>query len=296
MTTLEENINEIQTYKNRKVIVGWSCESGMGVNSFLNAAAVESARRGVKTVLVELDLLHASTSISLGMSHHTRNLESWITKSKESGENRAIRDYLVNSKIWMQDMAATNPGLEAAVSELPQDLYLLAPSQFLDRFQAHAHSMTKDTPYFIIEQLVDLGFEAIYMDIPSEILMPVTGTSMKLATDLLVFVDGHVAHSIYTNQTIKRIIGDHRGLKVMLNRAGTLGPGIEKLLGQPIWKTIPDDPTLSEKSLDLVPGGSDKYNAVVNDFCDAMGYKKKKKQATEPAGSRKGFLKLFSKS
>ncbi|MET1174601.1 hypothetical protein [Paenibacillus amylolyticus] len=300
MTTemMDDTVNISFAKTNNKVIVGWSCESGMGVNTFLNAAAVESARRGVKTALVELDVLHASTSISLGMSHRTRNLETWLAKSKESSKLRDIRDYLVNSKLWMQDMASSHPGLESVISELPEDLYLFAPSQFMDRFQAHSLPMSKDMPYFIIEQLSELGFEAIYLDIPSEMLMPVTGVSLKLASELLIFVDGHVAHSVYTGQEIKRMLsnnGDQRGLKIILNRAPGLAPAVEKILGQPVWKSLPDDPTITEKSLDLIPGGGDKYNSVVNSFVDTIGFKKKKIQQQTNDGSKKGLKRLFSR-
>lgn len=275
---------EVEEYVRRcKVITGWSCESGMGVNTFMTAAAIESAKRGIRTALVELDLFHASTAVTLGMSHKTRNLESWLGKAAGAEKYREIKDYLLNSNIWSQEMSNERSDISDAVSDLPQELYLFTPSQHMDRFEAASLRLKADMPYHIIKELDELGFQAVFIDLPSEILMPGTSTSMKLADEVLVFTDGQVSHNLYTLKELKRMEKDvdSERIKLILNRAPQMLAGVvEGMLDRKVWLTIPDDPSIIQRSLDLIPGGGEDYNNVVKKFCDQVGLIKRKKASS----------------
>jgi hypothetical protein len=274
--------NEEVKQRKSKVVSFWSCDSGMGVNTFAIACAVETARRGLRTALVELDTFHPATFVTLGMSHHTRNFETWVSKSQESDQYRAIREYLVNSNIWLQEMGKDNRMISDAVSELPSELYVLAPSKYMDRFQARNVKLKPTMPAFIIDELENLGFEAIFFDVPSELLNPVTGPTLKLSDEIFVLLDGHVSHCIYTSEDLKRMKKDIEGdrIHLLLNRVPEeLVPAVEKTVGEKSFMTIPEDPSMLECSLDLIPGGGEEYTKVVQAFCDRIGFSRKVKKA-----------------
>jgi len=268
--------------RSSKVISLWSCDSGMGVNTLAIACAVETARRGFRTALVEFDTFHPATAVSLGMSHDSRNFETWVTKSKESEQFRGIREYLINSNIWLQEIGRDNRTLSEAVSELPSELYVFAPSRNMDRFQARQVLLKPSMPVYIIDELESLGFEAIFIDVPSEILNPVTGPALKLSDEIFVLLDGQVSHCIYTSEDLKRLRKDIEGdnIRLILNRVPEdMVKPVEKTVGEKAFLTIPEDPTLLERSLDLIPGGGEEYTKVVEKLCDSVGFTKKVKKA-----------------
>lgn len=262
-----------------KVIVGWSCDSGMGVNTFLTSAAIETAKRGIRTALVELDIFHPAAAVTLGMSHPTRNLETWITNSTENKKLRDLSTYLVNSKIWLTDHEKGTNNFAKVISDLPEQLYTLAVSRFMDRFNARGLRLTTDMPAFIINALEKLDFEVIYLNVPSEMLMPVTGPSMKMADVLLAFLDGQVAHAYYTAQELKRLDRDlnPENIKLVLNRVpNALVKPVETLVSRKAAFVLPEDPSMLERSLDMLPTGGDVYENVIKQFCDSQGLTKKK--------------------
>ncbi|MEK5400587.1 hypothetical protein [Paenibacillus sp. FSL K6-2859] len=284
---IKNNVNEgIETVNKRtsKVITGWSCDSGMGVNTFLRAAATETASRGIRTALVELDLFHASTAYSMGMSHPTRNLETWISKNQEGEDYRDVKDFLLNSNIWSHEKYDDSRQMQDVVAELPQDLFLLTPSQNLDRFFAGSLKLKHDMPAFIIDSLDKLGFQAIFIDVPSELLMAVTPASLKLADEVVVLIDGQVAHCMYTAKELNRLSREIENdrIKLVLNRTPQpLVKVIEKLMEREVFTILPEDPTMAERSLDLLQGGGDDFNSAVSTFIDNVGFPKKKKTAAK---------------
>lgn len=268
------------SYENQPLIIsGWSVESGVGVNSFLLSAALEAADRGYRTVLIELDTLHASTSVRTGMTHKTRNLEKWLEYRKNEGSYMDIKDHLLNSKIWLNEQTAKNKSLQSIIEEIHPNFFQFTPSQEVDRFSGYNVPLFDDMIAEMIEQLKANGFEAIFIDLPSEILTQGVAQAMSLSDEIVVMTDGDLAHTVYTRKQLdsfmKEIDPDH--FKIVINRVPTeLIPAVEKNLGYKAWLTIPEDSKMMEYSMDLLPAGPDGFKKSAVKFLDGIHLKRKR--------------------
>lgn len=283
-----EEEEEIDILSKAKIVAFWSVQPGMGVSTFAQAAAIETAKRGLMTALIEWDLFYPSVSYALGLSHPERNLEKWIEKS----QNRmvSIEKFVLNKKIWQDDlskMPRKSQGFAPVIKELPSNLFVLAPSEF-------SRSWTIPFPKpemvrFVLEELVSRGFQAIYMDVPSELLFPVTGVSLRLAEDIFAFTTGRSTHVIRTFYTMEKLEEDlGKNMHLIFNRMPDgFAPVVQNTIKREPFMILPEDDTLLEKSYEMKVSGDEKYQKSVESFCDQLGFYGKAKTKTEDTVEQK---------
>lgn len=283
-----------------KIVSGWSCKSGMGVNTLLLSAAIESANRGYRTAFVELDIVNNITSIKTGLSHPTRNIEKWIEYRTKENAYISLETYLLNSNIWLADpVNRKNKPLTEIVSDMDRNLFFLTPSQSLDRFDAYEVLFYPDTVKVILEQLKSNDFEAIFLDLPSEILSIVTVPAMSLSDEVIVMVDGSVATAAYTRSQLDFLIKEiepHR-IKIVTNRVPkSLVSAVEVNLDAEAWMSIPEDTEMIEYNLDMRNTGGAIFQKATNEFLNKLYLTPKKnyKSSSKVAESeKKGIFKLL---
>ena len=262
-----------------KSIGFWSVKSGAGVGTFVRSVAVEVATRGYRTGLIEMDLLRPATSTALGLSHHVRNLEVWIEQNSDSeldGTFSSIQPYLLNRHLWLQQNLSASKDLIASVQALPEELYMLAPSNSLAPWKVKNHPVP-DMPKHIINEMMSLGFKGILIDVPSEINYPTTISTMKEVQEVYVMLGPSCVDMVHTQRALDFLTPElGNKFKLIFNqfedRHEDLIKGIEGMLGQKFEFIIPRCAELDLRSFDLLSGGGPEYQLKVKEFCDRIGF------------------------
>lgn len=261
--------------KSTKVWAFWSAKPGMGVSTLTQSLAVELSQAGHKTLLIEWDTMYQSIPYSLGLSDPKRCIERWIT-DEEAGLNPRLEDYLLNKTVCLQEHK--DKGIRKAIEALPDNLYVLAPSNQLKLWDM----VTLEIPTVkkALDSLTELDFSVVLIDVPSEITHSATAVTIQKADQTFAVVDSKGSHVVMTKMAIDFMRKElNVSFDLILNNVDSpQTKHIEKGIGKKATIILPYDSTLGQRSMDLNPKAGDEYQSVLTHFLTEQGYVSKRKK------------------
>ncbi|AQS55663.1 AAA family ATPase [Novibacillus thermophilus] len=285
LTFLDDEGDEMDRIKKpTKVWAFWSAKPGMGVSTLVQSLAVELARAGHRTLLIEWDTVYQSVPYSLGLSDPKRCIEQWVTDA-EAGLDPRLEDYLLNKTIWLQEHK--DKGIKKAVEALPDHLYVLAPSNQIKPWDMMSFEIT--TVKKTLDRLTDLNFSVVLIDVPSEITHGATAATLQRADTAFVVVDGKGSHGMITKKGVDFIEKElDISFDLILNNVDDAAiKYIEKGMGKKSRFVLPYDGTLSDRSMRFNPIGGEEYQSVLLSFLTEQGYLEENRQKRKMFRKRK---------
>ena len=300
-TKLEDTIQKTNVW------AFWSAKPGMGVSTLTQSLAIELAKAGHKTLLIEWDTTYPSVPFTFGLADRTRCLEKWVM-DVESGVNPRIQDYLLNKERWLSEHK--DRGIRKAIQKLPDNFYVLAPSNEIKPWEPLTSKV--GTIKKTLEDVKELGFSMVIVDVPSEVTHSATAVTFQKADHAFVVLDGKGSHAVLTKMTVD-FIEKELGISfhLVLNRVdeGEV-KNIQKGMDKHAVLHIPFDTSLGKRSLELNPSPGEEYRTVLIDFLRDEGFiqepekkrkwlgskamKKRKNKAEEKPNELAAFLKFSS--
>ncbi|MED0738883.1 hypothetical protein [Aneurinibacillus thermoaerophilus] len=283
------------------VISFFSPNPGVGVSTLSHATAYEMARRGLRTCLVEWDIFNPTCAISTGLSHSQRNLQNWLEKNSNKEQYTTVKDYIINSKIWEQEIEKDKKGFLPVIRELPENLFILAATEHMDLFALDKIELKPNMPHFVISDLIgNMGFDAVVLDVPSQLLFPVTGTSLKLSSKVFLVTNGNLPNCMHIKRRRSRLEKDLGAERISLvynshvEHEGAIS-AIERVTGLKVAHTVDYDEYSLVNSHNFEIMSNMSFTKGIKSICDALGvvdeteeeksgwgfslFKKKEKQA-----------------
>lgn len=291
ITVSLEKVNQqvqIANLSVKRTIGVFGIQPGVGAGSIARGLSLYSARKGKKTLYIDLNYRYPKAPFLIGYKGNSLEelLETLISKSKPVMESY----FLHKSK--MQQL--TRQQLEH-FKTLPDDFYVISPSGELGLEYFPSVGDDLDEATTLLKKIVEGAkpyFETIVLSMGSDPDDIVNLAALRACDQSLFVIDTNPS-SVYLFPQRFKLLQDSgvpvEGAQVVLTKTlpNVEKESIEKLIGQPISVTVPYDPDFMKELNHLnLMGGSAFQKGIAELASEVLGIEAEQKKSG-------GFLKSW---